>query len=660
MSAYARLRGTESVESLFEGDNADDDQIVGYERNSSDEDDEEQDGFSQPPNGGSGMSTFAQNSPQPPFMAGGVGMNRIPGSIFKSQFYPDDDNIVVGEDYVIVGLKAHESIMIHGQCKVTIQRGAVLINDIHYLNSNPSKEYELLASSSQALPYISSTQVENVAQIKDFQTSENKHLFTSEYKSVVKIASIYTGLENVGTYYIPFKNMFFNKDQDEPRDLLDHEKLFRTYSFEIILRDKNGLTGMNTNPWIHDVYPLIERIAGHEGDPKIIMVIGNKNTGKSTLSKLLLNSLLLKDSQDANVCYLDLDPGQSEFSIPYCLSLSSISEPIFAMNVPRVNDSLVDCKFFGYSSPQDSPKSYVSIIKELIDTYNTEYRSKGQHLIINTPGWVRGLGKELLIQLTDFVRPDHLLCLRVPSDGDLILQGLTFTEVNFFDAIYQNSRYSASQLRLFNKLTYFHQDLDFQFDFLRHLLESSPLRLLYETGSDPIVGINGVCVLGYDISRHFHPDDLISMLECSIVGLHMTESDTLSNLASGTTLLDSLLPNYINNSEFSDLTRASLTRFVGLAIIHSIDKANLCFNMYIPNKVLVAQYLKKGYKLVLCKGEGKLPAVEFVSPSILRKQTSKHKKAAKNDAIPYVNFETRNRVGGAWKVRRNIKRGVNK
>ncbi|KAG7195915.1 Polynucleotide 5'-hydroxyl-kinase grc3 [Scheffersomyces spartinae] len=652
-----------SVESLFEGNNDNGDEIVGYERNSSDEDDDDDDDDVDqvPANGGSGASTFTQNTPQPQSIMPGI--SRIAGSLYKSQFYPDDDNTVIGEDYLVVGLKSHESIMIHGQCKVTIQRGAVLVNDIHYLSSNSTKEYQLLASSSQALPHISSTQVENMEEIHDTQTPENMHLFTSEYKSVIKLTNMYTGLEDIGTYYIPFKNLLFNKDQEEPRDLLDHEKLFRTYSFEIILREKTGLIGMNTNPWIHDIYPLLERISGppEEEESKILMVIGNKNTGKSTLSKLLINSLILKEDNGINskVCYLDLDPGQSEFSIPYCLSLSVISQPILAMNVPKVNDNSVHCKFFGYSSPQDSPKTYVGIIKQLITHYNTEYRTKGYHIVINTPGWVRGLGKELLIQLTQFIKPDHLLCLRVPSEGDIILQGLTFNEVTFFDAIYQSSRYSASQLRLFNKFTYFHQRTSgLQFDFLCHLLDNSPLRLLYESGLDPVMGINGVCVLGYDIGVHFHVDDLQDMLECSIVGLHVVDGEVFNSIVP---IKDSiLLPNYLSNKDFGDIVNDSQTQFVGLAIIHSIDKLNMCFNLYIPNHHHVEHFLKSGYKLILCKGEGKVPTVEFVSSEILKRVSSKRKKIKKVENIPYINFEARNRVGGAWKVRRNIKRGVNK
>lgn len=57
-----------------------------------------------------------------------------------------------------------------------------------------------------------------------------------------------------------------------------------------------------------------------------IMISGGKGVGKSTLLKYVINRLLgLYDS----VFVIDLDPGQSEFTIPGCVSGVIVREPIF-------------------------------------------------------------------------------------------------------------------------------------------------------------------------------------------------------------------------------------------------------------------------------------------------------------------------------------------
>lgn len=50
------------------------------------------------------------------------------------------------------------------------------------------------------------------------------------------------------------------------------------------------------------------------------------------------------------------------------------------------------------------------MIEELFNHYQTKF-SQRNHLIINTPGWVKGYGKELLNQITKIINPDKLILL---------------------------------------------------------------------------------------------------------------------------------------------------------------------------------------------------------------------------------------------------------
>ena len=57
----------------------------------------------------------------------------------------------------------------------------------------------------------------------------------------------------------------------------------------------------------------MQEACASSGAPAVAAVCGSKGTGKSTFSRLLLNSLLNTCSQ---VAWLDADCGQSEFTVP--------------------------------------------------------------------------------------------------------------------------------------------------------------------------------------------------------------------------------------------------------------------------------------------------------------------------------------------------------
>lgn len=60
-----------------------------------------------------------------------------------------------------------------------------------------------------------------------------------------------------------------------------------------------------------------------------MILCGGKGTGKSTLLRYLVNKSL---SRNPEILVLDLDPGQSEFTIPGCLSVIIIQQPLLGPN----------------------------------------------------------------------------------------------------------------------------------------------------------------------------------------------------------------------------------------------------------------------------------------------------------------------------------------
>jgi polynucleotide 5'-hydroxyl-kinase GRC3/NOL9 len=59
------------------------------------------------------------------------------------------------------------------------------------------------------------------------------------------------------------------------------------------------------------------------------MVCGGKSVGKSTLLRFMVNKCL---SHFEEILFLDFDPGQAEFSVPGCVSVVRVNEPLLGPN----------------------------------------------------------------------------------------------------------------------------------------------------------------------------------------------------------------------------------------------------------------------------------------------------------------------------------------
>lgn len=60
-----------------------------------------------------------------------------------------------------------------------------------------------------------------------------------------------------------------------------------------------------------------------------VLLCGGKSVGKSTLLRFLINKLI---SQYSEVVVIDLDPGQSEFTIPGCVAITHVRGPLLGPN----------------------------------------------------------------------------------------------------------------------------------------------------------------------------------------------------------------------------------------------------------------------------------------------------------------------------------------
>jgi len=206
------------------------------------------------------------------------------------------------------------------------------------------------------------------------------------------------------------------------------------------------------------------------GGPPSIVVVGPKNVGKSSFARLLANELMSccrspladdstrKDasasSPPAVVAWCDADCGQPELTPPGLVSLSHLSRPLLAgggssggsrsrsksssssssengFSLRRPPHRAAWAHFLGALSPASDPDRACATVSSLlrwhwqhgVEREETEKNSNNNKkkktakkplwppLVVNTPGWVRGAGLDLLRATLAAARPTHVVRL---------------------------------------------------------------------------------------------------------------------------------------------------------------------------------------------------------------------------------------------------------
>ncbi|KAK9698376.1 hypothetical protein RND81_08G100100 [Saponaria officinalis] len=143
--------------------------------------------------------------------------------------------------------------------------------------------------------------------------------------------------------------------------------------------------------------------------PKVV-VVGPTDSGKSTLSRMLLSWAA---KQGWKPTFVDLDIGQGSITVPACVAATPIEMPIDPVEGIPLEMPLV--YFYGHTTPSANVDLYRKVVEELAKTLKKQFsgnsESRAAGMVINTMGWTEGVGYDLLLHAIDTFEADVILVL---------------------------------------------------------------------------------------------------------------------------------------------------------------------------------------------------------------------------------------------------------
>ncbi|KAI6682942.1 hypothetical protein NL676_028855 [Syzygium grande] len=254
--------------------------------------------------------------------------------------------------------------------------------------------------------------------------------------------------------------------------------------------------------------------------PPTALVCGAKNCGKTTFSRHLLNVLLQRYKR---VAYLDTDVGQPEFTPPGFLSLTIVDKLTPDLTIPCLKTP-ERCFFFGDVSAKRDPAAYLKCIYALYDYLREGHRSLnskedpavvGLPTVVNTPGWVKGVGYDVLVKVLRYISPTHVVKINISAESKNLPPGHFWLDEDYDETVHlieiksarQNS-FNRSVLTQKDATTFARYEDNGLFQAIKHLHCQVPSTEVFYSLNASIVGLA--------ISSN-EPDELPSCVGLGIV-----------------------------------------------------------------------------------------------------------------------------------------------
>ncbi|HZY93868.1 MAG TPA: Clp1/GlmU family protein [Candidatus Bathyarchaeia archaeon] len=162
----------------------------------------------------------------------------------------------------------------------------------------------------------------------------------------------------------------------------------------------------------------------------LTVIVGNVDSGKSTLSTFLANQL---SKQDLTVTVVDADIGQADIGPPATVSSARVQAPILGLHDLEPERSY----FIGDTSPSIVQAKLIKNVVRLRDR-TLGYTDK---ILINTDGWVADeLAVHYKLDLLGQIRPDLVLGLSDSNELDPLLERAKVTSLRIDRSRYAKAR----------------------------------------------------------------------------------------------------------------------------------------------------------------------------------------------------------------------------
>ena len=370
------------------------------------------------------------------------------------------------------------------------------------------------------------------------------------------------------------------------------------------------------------------------------------------------------------MAYLDCDLGQPEFSPSGQVSLHIITETVLGADAPSKASvkSLISstgpsfshprepyrAHFLGSVSPKSNPEGFVEAIVALLESFyldvqfrdfantSTQHSSRPIPLIINTQGWVKGLGADLLERISQHAKPTWIFTLQPdtpfeqqppPSLDAPDCQHRVLSGVSPGDS---RHKLSAADLRGISLLSYFHStktsENSVEWDTSKALggctpweIDRSFLHSIIISGSD-----------AHDVVE----EEIDNALSASLVGLVRSDRDPTS---SGD-------PLYARSRPLPSLASSEC---LGLALVRFASRDSSTFHLVTP---VSGETLARCHTLV--KGDLELPVwayLDYDDGNVVEEDKEKIFGMEKSQ-IPFLQWTSGATGSSRRRVRRNVMR----
>ncbi|PVU86197.1 hypothetical protein BB559_006609 [Furculomyces boomerangus] len=374
---------------------------------------------------------------------------------------------------IILGFKNNEKLVFQGCISARLIQGSINVNASELLVNEWTSIY---SCGTQGLLFFEASNSEFSIDYKtsiNCKDSDQIQKILNSYPNVLQIISDTTGLIDIQNVLSTQNSIFqprkYKIPQVSPDINICHEHNFRNFvsipnffpfwSLYTENNYKSGCIGSLVFPpqWTN----YVEELKGSDGDKDLrIIVAGNKSSGKSTFARFLKNKLL---NEPSAVYWLETDLGQPEMNVPGVIALHLLQNPnnlnietvhitstykniecvraigpqfINSANrklenpvrtqTPSSSSTVLGSVYLGMVTPKENPELYINAISQMMNIYSDLIENVNGVLVVNTQGWTKGMGLDLLADVINLVLPSHYVQMCENSDTDLFFARQVF------------------------------------------------------------------------------------------------------------------------------------------------------------------------------------------------------------------------------------------